>query len=100
MGRYATSTVQVPRMIVTAIKARPDSGNISAMMIPATAMSDNPTNGWRGPLRDLILLLFLHFVAAKQAHISAVVRWRCRVMKEVDGALRVSASIAHIRVAP
>jgi hypothetical protein len=68
-------------MIVTPIKSRPDSGKMSAMTIPAAAMSDNPTNGWRGPLRNLILLLFLHFVAAKQALISAAVRRRCRVMK-------------------
>lgn len=70
MGRYATVTMQAARMIVTAIKASRDSGKMSAITIPVAAMSDNPTNGWRGPFKNLILLLFLHFVAAKQALIN------------------------------
>ena len=72
-----------------AIKAPSDSGNMSAVTIPVAAMRDNPTNGWRGP--NLILLLFLHFVAAKQALIELAVRPRSRVMKQLDCALRPSA---------
>jgi hypothetical protein len=87
-------------MIVTASKAGWDSGTMSATRIPTVAVSDNPTNGWRGPFRNFIPLLFLHFVVAKQALIRLRLSAGHGGDEELDCGLRLLGRIAHVPVAP
>src|SRR5689334_24791819 len=55
------------RMIVATTKATSERRNGSAMIIPSAAMTAKPTNGWRGPFRNFIVLLFLYFTFVTQA---------------------------------
>src|SRR5262245_23913381 len=60
-------TMQIASAIANAVKATAERGKMSAMIIPIAAISDKPTNGWRGAFRNFIHRLFAYSALAKQA---------------------------------
>src|SRR6267378_2850337 len=67
LGQRATVRMQSARITAVGIRATDGSGRISAVMIPITAMSARPTNGWRGALINFIHRLFAHRALGRQA---------------------------------
>jgi len=67
VGQRRTRKAQITASIEIARRVEGERGKQSAKITPIAATAAKPTNGWRGPLNNFIIPLFVHFAGPTQA---------------------------------